>query len=181
MSEAKRTRDLGMAQSMSVVALVKRISKALDADLVTTYPPGTPAATAAMAKAENVIKQSRLLDLVLEKVLPATFSVIFLSTLKLLSGLGTLNKPIVNTTEKQRANFRPKFAFAVSPFFPFSEDFEQDIYVSEGISKILTSLKENPNDEQTQILGAQLLAYLALDGPYLPPFLPFYFFNLSFI
>jgi len=43
-------------------------------------------------------------------------------------------------------------------------DFEQDIYISEGIPKILTSLKENPDDEKTQIVGAQLLAFLALDG-----------------
>ena len=101
-----------MAQSMSVVALVKRISKALDADnddavtflehLVTTYPPGTPAATAAMAKAEKVIKETRLLDLVLEKVLPATFSFIFLSTLKLLSGLGMFYTLHPHTSAKPR-------------------------------------------------------------------------------
>jgi hypothetical protein len=99
MSDAKKARDLSMAQSMTLVALVKRISKALDTDnddaitflehMVQAYPPGTPAATAAIAKAESIIKKARLLDLVLEKVLPATFSVVFLSTLKLLSGLGT--------------------------------------------------------------------------------------------
>ena len=98
MSEAKKARDLNMAQSMSLVALVKRISKALDTDnddaitflehLIQAYPPGTASSNAAISKADSVIKKARLLDLVLEKVLPATFSVVFLSTLKLLSGLG---------------------------------------------------------------------------------------------
>lgn len=97
MSEAKRARDLSMAQSMSLVALIKRIAKSLDGDnddaytflehLLNTYPPGKAQTIAAIAKSESIIKKSSFLDLVLEKVDPETHGASFLSTLKLLSSL----------------------------------------------------------------------------------------------
>lgn len=99
MSEAKRARDLSMAQSMSLVQLIKRITKSLDGDnddaytfldhLINTYPPGKAQTIAAIAKSESIIKKSSFLDLVLEKVPPETKATSFLGSLKLLSSLRT--------------------------------------------------------------------------------------------
>jgi hypothetical protein len=43
------------------------------------------------------------------------------------------------------------------------DDYEQEIYAADGVTKILYSMRENMQSDKTQILGCQVIAFLACD------------------
>lgn len=79
---------------------IKRLVRALEKDdniyidyltsFVEEYPPST--SYDIIKKNEDIIKSSKLLDLVIANVLPATFASLFLKTIKLLSYVGKLTR-----------------------------------------------------------------------------------------
>lgn len=77
---------------------VKRLARALEkedsiyidylTDFVEEFPPST--SYEIVKNNEEIIKSSKILDLVIDNVLPATFASLFLKTIKLLSYVGKL-------------------------------------------------------------------------------------------
>jgi hypothetical protein len=71
---------------------------------------------------------------------------------------------------------RLRFTFELtSKYFLFSlallDNYEQEIYAADGITKILSSMKTYEDELDAQIIGCKALAHLSLDGIF--AFLPY--------